>query len=273
MHDQDPVAEREPAVALAWSESFANASKVETPVFSMWLPTGISAALGLSQKPENELVLGPDGSYPIGLIRRQSGGGAVLLYQGVVCWEAFASIGMIENVYGKDAGIRSAYDFLSMPVVDGLKKIGLSAFRAGISDLSVRAANDAGEIVRKIAGTAQYRRRENVLVHGALLVHADIDEMSRYLSFPSSQPDYRADRSHRDFCISIAELLKTPAGGEDVLMEKVSTSILAAAEAGGWDCKAIPEDPDDETQRLAQLKYRNPEWNWKKVRVQSGKGQ
>lgn len=267
MNEPGTVPQREPAVALAWSECLANGPKVAAPVCTLWFPTGISAALGLSQKPEKELLLNPDGSYPIGLIRRQSGGGAVLLYPGVVCWEAFASIGMIENLYGKDAGIRSAYDFLSMPVVDGLKKIGLSAFRAGISDLSVKTRNDTGEMVRKIAGTAQYRRRENVLVHGALLVHADIDEMSRYLSFPSSQPDYRADRSHRDFCVGIAELLDTPQGGFDALMAHVCSSILSAAEAGGWECGYIPEHLDGEALRLAQVKYRNPEWNWKKIRV------
>ncbi len=267
MIEREIVPQREPAVALAWSECFANGSRVESPVFTLWFPTGMSAALGLSQKPEKELVLNPDGSYPIGLIRRQSGGGAVLLYPGVVCWEAFASIGMIENVYGKDAGIRSAYDFLSMPVVDGLKKIGLSAFRAGISDLSVKTTRDTGEIVRKIAGTAQYRRRQNVLVHGALLVHADIDEMPRYLSFPSSQPEYRADRSHRDFCIAIAELLDTPLGGFDALMAHVCSSIFAAADASGWECGFIPESLDGEALRLEQVKYRNTDWNWKKIRM------
>ena len=131
--------------------------------------------------------------------------------------------------------------------------------------MSVRSG--AGGNPRKVAGTAQYRYKRNVLVHGVLLVDADIGELSRHLVFPSSQPDYRQDRTHRDFCISLAEL---PAGGafsEAGLMAALCAAIAGAAAATGWDALIPPEKLDGDALRLETVKYRNSDWNWKRIRA------
>ncbi len=250
---------RRPETALAWSEALANSEPLAHPLIALWQPHGVYAALGLSQTPEKELVLE---RFDINLIRRQSGGGAVLLYPGVLCWEALAATAHIDAVFGKNAGIRPAYDFLCRPVVEGLATLGIAAFRAGISDLSVAVADGA---TRKIAGTAQYRRRENVLVHGALLVFADIGRMSRYLAFPSSQPEYRRDRTHRDFCVSLAELSPTGANGE-ALLSQVARAVAAAAADKGWRKADMPDSLEGEALWLENNKYRDYDWNWRKKR-------
>lgn len=259
--DQGGAAESDPERILAWSESVANGDTLALPKLALWLPKGVKAALGLSQKPEKELVLDPDGGFAAGVVRRQSGGGAVLLYPGVMCWEALAPCAMVDAVHGSNSGIRQAYDFLSAPVVGGLRKLGIAAFRAGISDLSV----ESDGIVRKIAGTAQYRRRGNILVHGALLVSADVDLMSTYLAFPSAQPEYRADRSHRDFCVSLAEL-SGDGDNRAGLMAAALASIRAAASETGWELAEPPERLEGEARQLEEDKYRDPDWNWRKIR-------
>ena len=255
---------REPPAVLAWSERLANAAELDEPLLALWQPAGITAAIGLAQSPEKELRLGDDRAFDIGLLRRQSGGGAVLLYAGVLCWEALASVNHIDRLHGGAAGIRPAYDHLCRPVVDGLVHMGIDVFRVGVSDLSVRAGGE-GEF-RKVAGTAQYRHKQNVLVHGALLVDSDIDELSRYLLFPSSQPDYRQGRAHRDFCISLAEVPGVVVASGDGLMNGLAAAIARAAASRGWKVTSPPTTLDAETLGLEKAKYRNPEWNWKRIR-------
>jgi lipoate-protein ligase A len=255
---------RDPALMLAWSEWLANSAKIERPLFALWRPRGMTTALGLAQSPEKELLLDSGGGFEIGLVRRQSGGGAVLLYPGVLCWEALASVDFIDRMHGGSAGIRPAYDHLSRPITDGLARLGIRVFRAGVSDLSIRCGAEGG--VRKVAGTAQYRHGRNVLVHGALLVDADIGEMARYLAFPSAQPDYRQGRGHRDFCVSLAELPGVGAHAGRGLMESVVAAVRAAAAAADWESVEPPDRLDGEASRLEMTKYRNPDWNWSRKR-------
>jgi lipoate-protein ligase A len=59
---------------------------------------------------------------------------------------------------------------------------------------------------RKIAGNAQAISKLRFVHHTSWLWHFDIDTISRYLRLPpaSSRPEYRGDRSHRDFLASIS---------------------------------------------------------------------
>ncbi|MCC8180096.1 MAG: lipoate--protein ligase family protein [Planctomycetes bacterium] len=266
--NKDMVGEFEPAQVLAWSESEVNESDDSAaPTIGLWKPAGTTAALGLAQKPEVELNLDAMRQDRIGLVRRQSGGGAVLLYNGVLCWEAWVGVKTLQSAVGGD-GIRQSYAYLAEPVIAALKSHGIDAFSAGICDLSARCGD--GEI-RKLAGTAQLRRKKAVLVHGALLVGADVAVMGKYLLFPSSQPDYRKDRDHRSFCISIAEMIGISAGtaqAED-LPDQIGTAIAEEAGRMGWKTIAPPQHLSGEAQQLLRQKYGNPAWNWKKERASS----
>lgn len=244
-----------PAFALSWSEDAL--SRIDRPALALWRPEGTTVALGLSQSPEAEADAAALVRDNLTLIRRQSGGGAVVLLPGVLCWEALAREADIAEAEG-DGGIRPAYRFLTSPVRAGLAKLGVAAFQAGISDLSVRD----GATARKIAGTAQLRRRGNVLVHGSLLVHPDLSALESYLRFPSAQPDYRAGRSHLDFCRRLADL---DAGAD--LMPRVCQAVLSAADEAGWTRPTLPETLPLSAADLFQRKYTNADWNWRKIRT------
>lgn len=228
------------------------------PSLALWRPEGVTVALGLSQEPGREMEVEACRRDGVGLIRRQSGGGAVLLYPGVLCWEAWATFEQVGSGEG-DSGIRQCYAFCSRPVIAGLKRLGLDTFRAGICDLSVN--RDGGSETRKIAGTAQLRRRRQVLVHGSLLVDADLERLGTYLKFPSDQPDYREGRSHRDFCATVVECL-----GRPDLCEEVATAIREAAAGMGWNIEAPPAGLSPEAARLERDKYLSDDWNWSRIR-------
>ncbi len=235
----------------------------ETPVLTLWQPAGMTVAIGLSQDPERELETGAMQRDQIGLVRRQSGGGAVLLYPGVLCWEAWTNLDAVAKAEG-DEYIRSTYRFLCTPVREALSTFGVDAVHAGICDISVAFSH--GQPLRKIAGTAQLRRKRKALVHGSLLVCPDLSLLLTYLQFPSDQPDYRANRSHLDFCCSLANLVRVDQEKADSLMAEAETAIVVAARRNGWRIGELPASPDAETARLEQAKYRSDDWNWRKIR-------
>ncbi len=258
-------AAREPARVLAWSEA-----RVDEPgdgvSIALWLPQGVTVAIGLAQKPAVEADVDAMRDDNVGLVRRQSGGGAVLLYPGVLCWEAWADLTEIERRQEGGSGIRQSYAALSKPVVAGLATLGIKAFHAGICDVSV--ATDAG--VRKLAGTAQLRRRDRALVHGSLLVTADVTTLSRYLRFPSEQPDYRQGRDHADFCTTVAATAPEACGPH--FMRCVAGAIVSAALADGWRAYTPPEALDEAAAIHYRGKYGQRGWNWEKIRPQGGPG-
>lgn len=258
-----PLQTMEPARALAWSEARVDDPDDPGPGLALWLPRGVAAVIGLAQKPEVELDCEAVRRDGIGLVRRQSGGGTVLLYPGVLCWEAWASFEAIERG-GGSSGIRETYRFMSGPVMDGLRRLGLQPFQAGICDISIPGTG-GGEAL-KLAGTAQLRRRRKALVHGSLLVDADVGLLGRYLRMPSEQPDYRIGRSHRDFCVTVAEALGAGRASGD-LLSGVARRVCDAATDAGWRIASPPAELDPAALELHRDKYADSEWNWNKCRL------
>lgn len=265
-----PLQGHRPAETLAWSETRLERIEAGKPVFAPWLPSGLTAAVGISQTPDRELYVDTLRQEGVTLLRRQSGGGAVLLHPGVLCWESMADIQDIERLGGKGADIRQSYAVLCQPVLTALRSLGVDAFQAGICDISVRVDAIDGDI-RKVAGTAQLRRRSKVLVHGSLLVSPDLPLMERCLRFPSEQPDYRQGRSHSDFCLGIAQLIASTANREGEpppLPHHIARLACQAALDAGWQTEQPAIPTGDEEFAAAKIKYNSPEWNWDKKRIQ-----
>lgn len=254
------IARMRPDHILAWSEDRLEVGGDNPrPGLFLWVPEGLTAAIGLAQNPDRELRLAAMVRDGVTLIRRQSGGGAVLLCPGVLCWEAWAPLDAVaRNDEGGDSGIRPTYAFLSRPAIMGLRRLGLEVFRDGVSDLST-PGSDGGER-RKIAGTAQLRRKHMALVHGSILVHPDLSLLERYLKTPEDQPKYRRRRTHRDFCVSAAEMLGKTANPADLAL-RLAGEIAAAAREMDWEVfppEAAPDDPG----APFRSKYRSDEWNY-----------
>jgi lipoate-protein ligase A len=110
----------------------------------------------------------------------------------------------------------------------------------GISDLTVGG--------RKFSGNAQYRKRTFVLVHGTVLLDFDLALMERYLRLPARQPEYRGNRSHREFVANLklnphllrAALIETWAASQDFTetpLEAIDTLAKERYETKGWSEK------------------------------------
>lgn len=126
------------------------------------------------------------------LARRASGGGTVLLGHGCLLYTVVLA-------YTRDPSltqIPSSYQYVLGRIADGLHTLA--------TDLEQRGSSDLARLNRKISGNAQQRKRTHLLQHGTLLYDFDVEWAARYLKLPPRQPEYRRQRSHRDFMANIS---------------------------------------------------------------------
>ena len=128
--------------------------------------------------------LGTCAARDIPLLRRESGGGAVVVGPG--CLNVALALSLDWRPGLADVGC--SYDWLLGRVAEVLAVDGI-AVRA--SDLAL------GE--RKFAGHAQRRVRGALLHHGVLLYDFDLDLVDALLPEPPRRPAWRGDRTHREF--------------------------------------------------------------------------
>lgn len=167
------------------------------------------------------------------LARRSSGGGTVLLGPGCLLYSvvlAFARDAVLTQ-------IPSSYCYVLSRVVGGLRTL--------VPDLQVRGSSDVAQLDRKISGNAQQRKRSHFLQHGTLLYDFDVDQAARYLALPPRQPEYRRQRSHRDF------LANLPATAEQL------KKCLRDAWGADADMTAVPEET---VRKLVAEKYGQDAW-------------
>ena len=74
-------------------------------------------------------------------------------------------------------------------------------------EFSQRGFSDLVEGQRKFAGTSLFRSKNYLLYQNSILVDPRIKQITKYLSHPSKEPDYRKGRSHRDFLVGLKEFL------------------------------------------------------------------
>ncbi len=160
-------------------------------MFRVWEPTQIDVVIGQSNKPEQEVHLDRVREDGVGLIKRRSGGGAVVLAPGMV-----VSSVVINDIPLKHT--QKAFNEVTHLFVEALTQI-------GVEDVSHRGRSDICIGDRKIMGASIYRNQSQLLYHNVMLVSADLSLIERYLKHPSREPDYRKSRSHLDFVTSLHE--------------------------------------------------------------------
>ena len=145
-----------------------------------------------SRDPRREVHIDRCWADRVPVVVRPSGGGAVVLAPGVVAASVLAetaAAGPFPEPY---------FRLFGDAVARALSTLGIAgAVMRGVSDICL------GE--RKVAGSALRVWRERVLYQVSLLVEVDVGLMERYLPPPSRQPDYRRDRPHREFVITLRE--------------------------------------------------------------------
>lgn len=239
-----------PALDLALEESLHLGLEEGSspPTWRLWQARTPALVLGTGQSAELELNLPVAAESGVPVLRRHSGGGAVLVGPGVINYSGFYRLAELPGAETISGAMKAALG----PVTETLARLGVRVREEGLSDLVVEGE---GGRLRKIAGNAQARKRVSVVVHGTLLADPDWVLLERLLRFPSRPPGYRERRSHRAFLTSLAE-----SGVKyDLPMFATTLSGVLGLE---WARTSVPADDEmRRAQDLCERKYGLAEWN------------
>ena len=131
----------------------------------------------------------------IPVLRRSGGGGTVLLHPDCI----IVGLGIwVKDFYKNDFYFRCINDAImdSLALIDNKF---FDLYQDGISDIAYKE--------KKIAGTSLFRSRNYLLYQASILFKTDVGTIEKALPHPSREPNYRKNKSHREFLIGLSDLL------------------------------------------------------------------
>ena len=210
-------------------------------ILRFWEPKQHFVVLGYSNKTGVEVAITSCRAERIPVLRRPSGGGAVLQGPGCLNYSLILESQArpeLKNLTQTNTYVLERHRDALVPLLSPGKLEVL-----GISDLAL------GKL--KVSGNAQRRRRRFILFHGTfLLTGFNLELIPRCLAMPSRQPDYRQNRTHQAF---VTRLPLLPA------------QIMQALR-GAWDAQVpLAENfiPRSSIEELVKTKYSLDSWNFK----------
>lgn len=178
---------------LAYDVSLLDAAELDPSpgILRFWEPSRYGVVVGRSNDIGREVRQASCRADDVPIVRRASGGGAVVVGPGCLCFS------------------------LVLPIPAELPQLGVSGVTRAVMQRLADALSSPAEIIRvqgisdlvlgdrKFAGNAQRWKRRAFLHHGTILYDFDLRRIARYLETPSRQPDYRGGRGHGDFVVNL----------------------------------------------------------------------
>jgi len=147
--------------------------------------------VGRSNVIEREVKVAACEADGVPILRRMSGGGAVVLGPGCLCYSLALPLPQHQE---------RNITFVTADIMGRLAH----AFVAHGFPVEVQGISDLVHNGRKFSGNSQRWLRRSLLHHGTVLYNFDLVKIERYLHMPSRQPDYRAEKSHMEFVGNVA---------------------------------------------------------------------
>lgn len=150
-----------------------------------------AVTIGYFQNVEEEVDLDKLRELGIDVMRRPTGGGAVLMVgpdgpEDVPGWEIYVP----EDWDKILEDIDKSYEYLSRPIIEFYRMLGIKT--------SFRPKNDIETKSRKISGVAQYREAGGILHTGTFLLDFDIKLMLQVLKLPIEKISDKAIKSFEE---------------------------------------------------------------------------
>ena len=201
-------------------------------VYELRRPTVV---LGLQDEHRRAVVGDICERHGVDILRRRSGGGAVVLGPGCLVYSL-----ILRRDRPGLGSVRGSYRWILGRLCEELSADGPRVEPAGTSDLAWDG--------RKVGGSAQQRKRNYLLHHGTLLYGMRRELMEQFLGQVREPPPYRNGRSHRDFVTNLPL-------DRSVLDETVKRAFGAADSH-----QSPPADLMDLIEKLVAKRYGCREW-------------
>ena len=215
---------------------FAEASTNHCEVLRIWEPLEPIVVLGRSSPIATEANLSFCQSENIPIVRRCSGGQSIVTGPGCLMYAVLLDYRLRPEL----RMLEQAHRFVMTNMQEAIKSLGIETTLEGTSDLTFNG--------RKFSGNALRCKRNWLIYHGTMICEFDIDLIPKCLGNPIRQPEYRQQRTHKDFLIPLP----------------TTTNELAIAIANQWSAlEALDAWPSDLTDELVDEKYGQAEWNEK----------
>ena len=157
--------------------------------FLVWQPDRTYLVLGRSNEAVKSLVAEAVDADKVQVLKRPSGGEAVLLSPNMLVIALKVPLYMVKKAH-------DVFVIANDIIKEALAKEGIQNITSrGISDICI------GE--QKILGSAIFKKPDSVFYHAVLNISEDINLIDRYLQHPKREPEYRKGRNHLTFVSSI----------------------------------------------------------------------
>jgi lipoate-protein ligase A len=225
-----------PAENLALDEALlltAEEDETADELLRLWEPRRHFVVLGSSSRIAAEVNLEYCKSERIGIVRRTSGGAAIVAGPGCLIYSLVLSLVRRPELRAVDRAHRFVLDSLA----SALSEMAPGVARRGTSDLAI------GD--RKFSGNSLRLKRRSLLYHGTLLYDFPLHLVEACLPPPPRQPVYRADRPHGDFMTDLPL-------DRSSLRTAIASAFGPIVPARSW--------PRELTAALAKDKFSNASW-------------
>lgn len=220
----------------------AEASPSPMEALRVWESLETVVVVGRSTRIEEEVNLTFCREQGIPVLRRPSGGAAVVLGAGCLMYALVLSRELRPEIRRIDA----AHRYVLGKTAAALNAHVPGVACAGTSDLVLTQGGSSDVPWLKFSGNSVRVKRRHLLYHGTLLYDFAFDRISQCLSMPPRMPAYRAGRGHDRFLANLP--LARPA-----ICSLLSLAWLADTPANEW--------PSDRTALLVAEKYCRESWN------------
>jgi len=183
-----------PAENLALDEALleeAEASPDPIETLRFWESGAAAVVVGRSSSVAQEVCLEACRRDGVPILRRASGGAAVVIGPGCLMYALVLSLRCRPALHA----VNAAHRFVLGTLAAALRIMSPGVRCRGISDLTVSE--------KKFSGNSLRVKRENLVYHGTLLYDFPLEWLDRYLAMPPRQPDYRKGRPHAEFVTNL----------------------------------------------------------------------
>jgi lipoyl(octanoyl) transferase len=234
----------------------ARAAETGESVFSVYTWDRPTLSFGRNQRASGQYDRDAIRERKVDVVRRPTGGRAILHHREIT-YSVTAPV-------AQDGSLRESYDRINRILVEGLRRVGVTAEIASegksIAPDSIPCFElpSQGEIVaggRKLVGSAQWREENAFLQHGSILVDDDQSSLASLAADPFSEA---------------AVIPPAPATLRSLLGRAPTAEVVASALFGAVteleDCEGtVLEEDEVRASALAKLpEYLDDNWTWRR---------